>query len=145
MSTTLHYTITVCCNRTAHSQRCLPVSVEARELNLKYARATGELISGPFILAVECITTRPPRPLCISDLIPGLSPTFYKIHILMRSINFWIRYLNGEDGDEIYPPVYFRIWGSVSTSENRGITITKRANTFITIIKINQQTLLSNV
>ena len=29
VSTTLHYTIIVCCNRTAHSQHCLPASVEA--------------------------------------------------------------------------------------------------------------------
>ena len=41
MSTTLHYTITVCCNRTAQSR--LATGVEARELNLKYAWATGEL------------------------------------------------------------------------------------------------------
>ena len=41
VSTTQHYTITVCCNRTGYSQHCLPASVEARELNLKYARATG--------------------------------------------------------------------------------------------------------
>ena len=62
VSTTLHYTITVCCNRTAHSQHCLPISVEARELNLKYARATGELNPGLFAPAAECVTTRPPRP-----------------------------------------------------------------------------------
>ena len=62
MSTTLHCTITVCSSRTAHSQHCLPVSEEARELNLKYARATRELNPGPFALADECITTRPPRP-----------------------------------------------------------------------------------
>ena len=43
MSTTLQYTVTVYFNRTAHSQHCLPAGVEARELNLKYARATGEL------------------------------------------------------------------------------------------------------
>ena len=61
VSTTLHYMITVCCNRTAHSQHCLPASVEARELNLKYARATRELNSGPFAPAAECVTTRPPR------------------------------------------------------------------------------------
>ena len=60
VSATLHYTITVCCNRTAHSQNRLPVSVEARELNLKYARATGELNLGPFAPAAECVTTRPP-------------------------------------------------------------------------------------
>ena len=54
VSTTLHYTITVCCNRTAHSQHCQSVSVEARELNLKYARATGELNPGTFALAGEC-------------------------------------------------------------------------------------------
>ena len=33
----LHYTITVYCNRTAHSQHRLPASIEAQELNLKYA------------------------------------------------------------------------------------------------------------
>ena len=64
LSTTLHYTIAVSvqpqflCNRTAHSQHCLPASLEAREWNLKYARATGELNPG---LLAECITTRPPR------------------------------------------------------------------------------------
>ena len=63
VSTTLHYTITVCGNRTAHSQYCLLASVEARELNLKYARATGELNPGSFDLAAECLTTRPPRPI----------------------------------------------------------------------------------
>ena len=41
VSTTLHYTIIVRCQRTAHSQHCLPASADARELNLKYARATG--------------------------------------------------------------------------------------------------------
>ena len=61
VSTTLHYTVTVCCNHTEHSQHCVPASVEARELNLKYARLTGELNPGPFPLAAECITTRPPR------------------------------------------------------------------------------------
>ena len=40
VSTTLHYTITVCCNRTAHIQHCLPASAEARELNLKCDQAT---------------------------------------------------------------------------------------------------------
>ena len=35
VSTTLPYMITVCCNRTAHSQHFLLASVEARELNLK--------------------------------------------------------------------------------------------------------------
>ena len=63
VSTTLHYTITVCCNRTAHSQHRLPASVLARELNLKYARATGELNPGSFAPAVECVSTRPSRPL----------------------------------------------------------------------------------
>ena len=53
------------CNRTAHSQHCLPACVEARELNLKYARATGELNPGPFAPAAECVTTRPPRPVDI--------------------------------------------------------------------------------
>ena len=39
VSTTLHYTITVCCNRTAYSQHCLPASVEAWELNFfKYVQ-----------------------------------------------------------------------------------------------------------
>ena len=47
VSTTLHYTITVLCNRTAHSQHCLSASVEVRELNLKYAQATGELNPDP--------------------------------------------------------------------------------------------------
>ena len=63
MSTTLHDTITVCCNRPAHSQHCLPAGVETRELNLKYARATGVLNPGPFALAAECVTARPTRPL----------------------------------------------------------------------------------
>ena len=35
VSTTLHYTMTVCCNCTAHSQHSLPVGVEVGELNLK--------------------------------------------------------------------------------------------------------------
>ena len=61
MSTTLHYTITVCWSCTALSQHCLPAIVEARELNLKYARATGKLNPGPFAPAAECVTTRPPR------------------------------------------------------------------------------------
>ena len=59
MSTTLYYTITVYCNRTAYS---LPASVETQELNLKYARVTGELNPGSFAPAAECLTTRPPRP-----------------------------------------------------------------------------------
>ena len=46
-----------------HSQHCLPLSVEVRELNLRYARATGELNPGPFVLATECAITRPPRPI----------------------------------------------------------------------------------
>ena len=58
VSTTLHYTIIVCRNRIAHSQYCLPARVEARELNLKYARATGELNPGPFAPATESVTTR---------------------------------------------------------------------------------------
>ena len=53
VSTALHYTITVCCNRTAHSQHCLLASVDARELNLKCARATGELNPGLFALAAD--------------------------------------------------------------------------------------------
>ena len=57
------YTITVCGNSTAHSQDCLPASVEAKELNLKYALATGELNPGPLAPAAKCITTRPTRPL----------------------------------------------------------------------------------
>ena len=48
VSTKLHYTITI---------------VEARELNLKYARATGELNTRPSTLAAECITTTPLIPL----------------------------------------------------------------------------------
>ena len=63
VSTTPHYTITVCCNRTAHSQHCLPTSVEVQELTLKYACPTGELDPGPFALADEYITSRLPRPL----------------------------------------------------------------------------------
>ena len=63
VSTTLHYKVTVCCNRTVHSQHCLPASVEARELNLNYALATGKLNPGPFAPAAECMTTRSPRPL----------------------------------------------------------------------------------
>ena len=62
VSTTLHYTITVCCNRTAHSKCCLPASVEARELNLKYARTTEELNPGSFAPATEYMINRPPRP-----------------------------------------------------------------------------------
>ena len=34
------YTITVCCNHTAYIQHFVPVSVEARELNLEYVWAT---------------------------------------------------------------------------------------------------------
>ena len=56
---TAAYTTTVCCNRTALNPHCLPINVEARELNLKYARATGELNPGPFAPAAECITDRP--------------------------------------------------------------------------------------
>ena len=41
-------TIIVCCNRTAHSQHCLPTGVEVRELNLKCATTTGKLNPGPF-------------------------------------------------------------------------------------------------
>ena len=66
VSTTLHYTSTVCCNRTAHSQLCLSASVEAQELNLNCTRATGKLNSGPFAPAAECVTTRPPRPIVIT-------------------------------------------------------------------------------
>ena len=47
VSTALHYTITVCCNRTARSQHCLPASVQTRELHLKYARATGDRTPDP--------------------------------------------------------------------------------------------------
>ena len=54
VSTIPHYAITVCCNRTVHSQHRLPVRVEARELNVKYARASRELKPGPFVLAAEC-------------------------------------------------------------------------------------------
>ena len=60
--------ITICCNRTAHRQHCLPAGVEARELNLKYARATGELNLGPFASAAKCVITRPPMPLYDSHL-----------------------------------------------------------------------------
>ena len=42
VSTTLHYTITVSCNRTTHRHHCLPASVIVQELNLKYARAIGK-------------------------------------------------------------------------------------------------------
>ena len=52
---TLHYTIKVCCNHTAHSQHCLPATVEVRELNLKYDRVNGELNPRPFALAAEFI------------------------------------------------------------------------------------------
>ena len=65
MSTTLYYTITVCCNRTAHSQHCLPVSVEARAVNLKYARAIGKLNPEPIAIAAECLIRGQPRPLII--------------------------------------------------------------------------------
>ena len=45
------------------AKHCLPASVEARVLNLKYARVTGELNHGSFAPAAECLTTLPPRPL----------------------------------------------------------------------------------
>ena len=67
VSTTLRYTITVHSNHTAHCQHCLPASVETRELKLKYARATGKLNPGPIVPAAECLTTRPPRPLYITN------------------------------------------------------------------------------
>ena len=69
VSITLHYTITVCCNSTAHSQHCLPASEEARELKLKYDRATAKSNPGPFALAAECITTRPPRLSLVKKLL----------------------------------------------------------------------------
>ena len=62
MSTTLHYTITVCCNRTAHRQHWLPVSVVSQEQTLKYALAIGELNPRPFASAAKGVNTRPPRP-----------------------------------------------------------------------------------
>ena len=65
MSTILYYTITVCCNRTTHSQHYLPVSVEARAVNLKYARATEKLNPEPITLAAQCLTRGQPRPLII--------------------------------------------------------------------------------
>ena len=43
VSTTLHYTITVCCNHTMQSQHCLPAIVMVQELNLKCARAMRKL------------------------------------------------------------------------------------------------------
>ena len=69
VSTTLHYTITVCCNRTAYSQLCLPASGEVRELNLKYTRVTGELTPRPFALAAECISTTTSRLLPDEQLV----------------------------------------------------------------------------
>ena len=69
VTTTLHYTITVCCNHTAHSQHCLTASVKARELNLKYARVTGKLNPGHFARTAECLTTRRPRPLVCNYLM----------------------------------------------------------------------------
>ena len=53
-----HYTALYdhsCSNRIAHSQHCLLASVAARELNLKYARATWELNPGPFAPAAESV------------------------------------------------------------------------------------------
>ena len=85
--TTLHYTITVCCNRTAHSQHCLPASVETRELNLKFGRAPGELKPGPFAPAAECVTTRPPRPprlsCCIYCLVICLVHLCVLLYVLL--------------------------------------------------------------
>ena len=49
VSTRLHYAITV----------CLPASVAAQELNLKYARATEQLNSGLFAPVAECLPRRP--------------------------------------------------------------------------------------
>ena len=46
----------------------MPVSVEARELNLKYARATRELNLVPFAPEADCVTIRPPRPLGLLNL-----------------------------------------------------------------------------
>ena len=63
MSTTLHYASTVCGCRTAHSQHCFLATVEARELNIKYARPTGKLNTVYFALAAEYIMTRPPMPM----------------------------------------------------------------------------------
>ena len=47
VSTILHYTIRVCCNRTVHSQHCLTASVDAPEINVMCDRAIGELIPYP--------------------------------------------------------------------------------------------------
>ena len=69
VSTTFHYTIKACCNRTEHSQHCLPASAKARELNLKYAWTNEELNPEPFALASECITTRLSRPLHCYNLV----------------------------------------------------------------------------
>ena len=86
VSTTLHYTIMVCCIHTAHSQHYLPAIVEACEINLKCTQATGELNSGSFTPAAKCITIRSSRPL--------------KGHTLLLSsygkscMGFWLAYLH---------------------------------------------------
>ena len=59
------------------AKRCLPTSVEAQELNLKYALVTEELNPGPFTPAAKFLTTRRPRPLTdlrvqICKLVPVL-------------------------------------------------------------------------
>ena len=53
VSTTLHYTITVCCNRTTHSQHCLPASVQARELILNSRSGDRGIELGPFAPAAD--------------------------------------------------------------------------------------------
>ena len=87
VSTTLHYRITVCCNRRAHRQHCLPASEDARELNLKYARATGKLNSWPFAPVAECVTTRPQLPLNIKiNIHHSLLLTWLKRKIILVRI-----------------------------------------------------------
>ena len=62
MWTTLNYTITVCCTRTAYNHTLPLLAFRCRGPKIKSQICSDDLNPRPFALAAECITTRPPRP-----------------------------------------------------------------------------------